>query len=263
MEVDDKTFDVTFRYPFQINKDTGRREDTSRYTYKLSRPIDNSNFQYTIALLAIETSYSFPNITEGINNSFGYKTTPDGVTNIIYLPTGCYEITQLADAIRRQVGDDVYNNMILEPDEPLLKARFKLSANYRIDFTIPNNMSSLLGFNNRIVGGSANYYVGDDIVKIMHVNNIVVTCNIIKGSYDNNGIPSNGMFSFFPNVSPGFKIPNPVRIPIYYRVSASSIDTLVISILDQDGHILDLRGERVSLRFHLTTEHFLNEKNYI
>ena len=124
-------------YTFDVSWDSiyEKGENKAKHEYKIDPPINNFSNIYEIALISIETYYSFPNITEGVNNAFGYKTTPGGATNIIYLKTGSYEINDIAAAIKQQVGDATYSNMQLFPDEPTLTAKFKLDANYRVDFT--------------------------------------------------------------------------------------------------------------------------------
>ena len=56
---------------------------------------------------------------------------------------------------------------------------------------------------------------------------------------------------FFPNVAPGEKIVEaPINL-IYVPITADIISSMTAWLTDQDGKDLDLRGETVSLTFHI------------
>jgi hypothetical protein len=101
---------------------------------------------YEVAVISFETFYSFPNITEGVNNVFAYKEDPSAESKIAKIPTGSYEITNIANEVRRQVGEEAYNGMSLEKNGATLKAVFKLKPQFRIDFTQPSSIRSVSGF---------------------------------------------------------------------------------------------------------------------
>ena len=59
------------------------------------------------------------------------------------------------------------------------------------------------------------------------------------------------LYSFFPKVSPGFKIvESPVNL-VYLPVTLDTIDNIYVMITDQDNHSLDLRNEKITIRFHI------------
>ena len=59
----------------------------------------------------------------------------------------------------------------------------------------------------------------------------------------------NTIYSFFPKVSPGYKIiESPVNL-VYLPIKLDTIDRLTVSITDQDGHLLNLRNEKFTIRF--------------
>ena len=67
--------------------------------------------------------------------------------------------------------------------------------------------------------------------------------NMISGSYVN-GTTKNTIYSFFPKVSPGYKIiETPVNL-VYLPITLDTIDSLEVSITDQDDHLLSLRNEK-------------------
>ena len=85
---------------------------------------------------------------------------------------------------------------------------------------------------------------------ILKVNAVRVECSITSGAYINqhkvHTIPE-----FFPAVPPDYKI---IEIPkqiIYLPVSVKVIDYLQLRIVDQNGELINLRGEVISIRLHI------------
>ena len=73
---------------------------------------------------------------------------------------------------------------------------------------------------------------------------------MISGSYVN-GTTKNTVYSFFPKVSPGYKIiESPVNL-VYLPLILDTIDNLNVSLTDQDDHLLNLRNEKLTIRFHI------------
>ena len=72
----------------------------------------------------------------------------------------------------------------------------------------------------------------------------VVNINIISGSYVN-GSTQPTIYSFFPNVSPGYKI---IKIPhnlLYLPITSDTIHSITIWITDQNGNELPYK-ERIN-----------------
>ena len=88
------------------------------------------------------------------------------------------------------------------------------------------------------------------MVNILTTNSILVNIDIISGSYVN-GSPQPTIYSFFPNVSPGYKIiENPHNL-LYLPIAADTIHSITIWLTDQNGNELNLRGENLSMRFQM------------
>ena len=66
-----------------------------------------------------------------------------------------------------------------------------------------------------------------------------------------NGTTKNTIYSFFPKVSPGYKIIETPRNLVYLPIILDTIDSLNVSITDQDDHLLNLRNEKLTIRFHI------------
>ena len=77
-----------------------------------------------------------------------------------------------------------------------------------------------------------------------------VNIDIIVGSYVN-GTTKNTIYSFFPKVSPGYKmIETPINL-VCLPITLDTIDGLWVSITDQDDHLLNLRNEKLMIRFRI------------
>ena len=88
------------------------------------------------------------------------------------------------------------------------------------------------------------------MVNILAINSILVNIDIISGSYDNGTIQPT-IYSFFPDDSPGYKIiENPHNL-LYLPITADTIHSIIIWLTDQNRNELNLRGDDLSMRFHL------------
>ena len=88
------------------------------------------------------------------------------------------------------------------------------------------------------------------MVNNLTINSILVNIDIISGSYVN-GSTQSTIFLFFPDVSPGYKIiENPHNL-LYLPITADTIHSITIWLIDQNGNEINLRGENLSMRFHL------------
>ena len=88
------------------------------------------------------------------------------------------------------------------------------------------------------------------MANILTITSILDNIDIISGNYVN-GSTQPTIYSFFANVSPGYKIiENPHNFP-YLPITADTIHSTTIWLTDQNGNKLNLRGKNLSLRFHL------------
>ena len=112
----------------------------------------------------------------------------------------------------------------------------------------PNSFNRILGFKNKVYHGGVNS--SENIVDILPVNSIFITLDLINGSYVN-GVKKNVIYSYFPEVEPGFKIVESPRNLVYLPVNKSEISSIEVSMTDQDGKLLNLRGEKLTIRLHI------------
>ena len=109
-------------------------------------------------------------------------------------------------------------------------------------------MSSVLGFNKQVY--SDRYQESENPVNILSINSILVNIDIICGSYVN-GQRNPTIYSFFPAVSPGYKIIETLANLVYLPITLDAVYSMETTLTDQNGHLLNLRGENISIRFHV------------
>lgn len=202
-------------------------------------PIDLSEDEWEIGLVDLTTYNSIPNIEKGVNNLIHFG------EEIIELPTGSYEVDDIAKYVEERVK---------KPDELKVKAnnntlQSEVYATREVDFTKDNSIGSLLGFSKRKLDANK-WYMSDLPVDILRVNVVRIECNIVRGSFDN-GNESHVIHEFYPTVEPGYKIVERPANLIYLPVHVKEINNIVLSIKDQEGRPINLRGETVNVRLHL------------
>ena len=123
-----------------------------------------------------------------------------------------------------------------------------LKDNYEIDFRQHNSISSLLGFHSKLY--TSEFHESENMINILTINSILVNIDIISGSYVH-GSTQPTIYSFFPNVTPGYTIiENPHNL-LYLPITSNTIHSITIWLTDQNGNVLNLREENLSMRFHL------------
>lgn len=100
-----------------------------------------------------------------------------------------------------------------------LKAIMELEIGYVVDFTPDNNLRTILGFNAQTYNSPNNK--SPNPVNILN-NSILVNIDVVSGAYVQ-GMIQPVIYSFFPNVSPGFKIVEKPRNLVYLPINQKAI----------------------------------------
>lgn len=204
---------------------------------------------YEFGFVELQSFNSIPNIDE-TNNTFHYG------DDFVKLSTGSYEIDDLNKAIQsliiekennsNNIGDE--NTFIsIIPNYNTLKCSLKCTK--VVNFHKNNSIGSILGFTKRKLAPGIKHE-SDTPVNILKVNSIRIECNITTNAFINNE-RVHTIHEFFPNVAPGYKI---IEIPnsiIYLPVTIQSIASLTLKIVDQNGDLVNFRGEKILIRLHL------------
>ncbi len=219
--------------------------DDSRIVTTFEQPIKlDPKRQYELALLNLETYYSFPNINE-TNNKLRYRVDATSEWKTIEIPVGSYEIRAIGDIISSNAGA---TNITLRPNLNTLKCILIIKGTYEVNFEGEASIHTVLGFNAAIYKKGT--HSGEHSVNILIINSILVHTDIITSTYQD-GKMEPIIYSFFPNVSPGEKIIAIQQNLIYAPVTTDTIYRMTTWLTDQDNNKLDLRGETLTIRFHL------------
>lgn len=203
--------------------------------------------EWEAALLDFATYNSIPNVSENVNNKLHFmKSINETSSEVVELKTGAYEITDINRELQSLLGKSVIE---LKANNNNLRSEIK--CKYFLDFTQTGTIGELLGFPRDSPLLEPNtMHTSPSTVNINKINAINITCNIVQGSYKDG---SNGhiLHTFYPSVPPGFKIVEKPHNLIYLPLNTSHISDIVLNVLDQDGNLVDFRGEIVTLRLHI------------
>ena len=231
------------------------KDNKSSFKTRLNPTLQlDSKKEYELALVNFETYYSFPNIDE-TNNVFVYSPDNGNSWVKIKIPEGSYEIDDINNTIQHEmekrghhdpINEDFYINIFANSNT--LKSILILEEDYQVDFNHQNSLTKVLGFTGTKY--TKGFHESENVVYILSIKSILVNKDIISGSYVN-GTTKNTIYFFFPKVSPGYKIiESPVNL-VYLPITLDTIDILKVSITDQDDHLLNLRNEKLTIRFHI------------
>ena len=204
--------------------------------------------KYEIALVNIETYYSFPNV-------FVYSPN-NGISWVkLKIPEGSYEIDDIKNTIHHEmekrghhdpINEDYYIN--ISANSNTLKSVLILENDYQVDFNYQNSIAKVFGFTNAEY--TRGFHESENVVNILSINKKLVKIDIISASYVN-GSTRNTIYSFFPNVSPGHKIIESPKNLVYLPITMDLMNNLGVSITDQDDKLLNLRGEKLTIRLYI------------
>ena len=165
---------------------------------------------------------------------------------ILHVHTGCYELKAIdAEIIRIRGNSDI---TILPYVTTLQCILTVVGAICKFCFEVPNSLAHVLGFKRRIYG--AGRHPSENLVNIMSVNSILVHRNMIHSSHMR-GTQAPVAYNFFPNAAPGQNTLEAPHNLIYLPATVEVISTLSVWLTEQHGKLLDLRGEELTIRFHL------------
>jgi len=212
--------------------------------------------KYEMALGNLETYYSFPNLSDE-NNDFRYSlgfieggSTRQRQWAEVQNSEGSYDLIDIAETIKISMKRNGHNHEAVKitANTNTLKSVMEISNNFIVDFRVRNSIASFIGFAQQIY--KEGIHESQNVVNISSINSILVNVDVIGGSYVN-GRTKNTIYRVFPNVSPGYKIVENPRNLVYLPVILDEINKMETVVADQNGKQFNLRGENLTIRYHL------------
>lgn len=212
------------------------------------------NENYVCGLISFDTYHSIPNV-DVENNLFHIG------DHEIEIPVGSYEISDIAEFLKNKyytLKTDILSSKLhnlngsasldIKANYNTLQTQIK-SASDIIYFNRERSIGSLLGFSKRVLQPDVEHF-SDKPIDITKINTIIVESNIVSGSFIND-TSAHILHQFSLNVSPGYKITEAPANVIYLPVRSKTINSIALKVVDQDGNLINFRGEKISVRLHL------------
>ncbi len=243
-------------------------DTNSEMNVRFEIPIElRTDMNYKVALLWFSAYNTVFNVIDGVNNMFYFfhdekavkQNLPYSLTTLykLRLPSGAYEFTQISDEIERQMKALGFESEIkLTIDTTTSKTRLELLRHDLIVcFDYKNNLKDLFGFTQHrywYKKENSGIFLSEKVVNITSLSTINIECSIISNSYMN-GKQKNILYSFPSYTVPiGYKIIERISHPTYLPVhKTSTIGTITIRIVDENGDLIDFNGEEIALALEL------------
>lgn len=200
------------------------------------------NENYVCGLISFDTYHSIPNV-DVENNLFHIG------EHEIEVPVGSYELADIAEFLTNKYRK-LYEkaSLNIKANYNTLQTQIKCASD-TIYFNKERSIGPLLGFSNKVLQQGMEHF-SDRTIDITKINTVIIECNIVCGSFINN-TSAHILHQFSLNVSPGYKITEAPANVIYLPVNLKTINSIVLKVVDQDGNLINFRGEKISIRIHL------------
>ena len=221
------------------------------FTTKLIPELNlEDNTQYFIALDHISMAASWYNMRPEYENN-KLRISKDKGANFLEInfPSGVYDYEDLNEFIHQKIGklgdgDDYGINILF--DFSTYKVFIKLDENYQIDFVGSGNFYDMLGFEKKLLTGSA---FGSSIPNITNsIDNIYLRCSLLSNSIID-GKRSDVLFTFPTNTKVRalpFK-EHPQIDYLWNKINTKYISEVRFWLTDDKDREVDLNGIDISI----------------
>jgi hypothetical protein len=231
----------------------GRCDDNGILIQQLPRTIHlKPDVSHQIALQSLESTSFFPNLTKE-NNKFYYTITNSTVEHVIEFLPGAYQIEDYNLSLQRSlIAKGHCNNqnvcyIKIDIDTATCRTIITLSEGYKVYFNKPNTWRKCLGFNARNLTTNGTH-ISDDIVSIVPIQKIYMSCNLCAGSISSDSVINKGDILFsFPNSKkfgyPLILAPNNLGPR---QLITKSINTIQLRFFSNDDAPVNFMGKMIT-----------------
>ena len=233
--------------------------ENSTTTHNFTLPFSNLNLahdsrrHYMVALLSYSLYYSWYNVSSVFsNNIFRYN---NGTTDrIITITDGQYGVSDLNSYIKSAItgfGDDP-TQITIAGNFNSLKVDITILGSYTVTFDGITGLGKILGFGERILVAGVHSSTSQPNIS-NSVDAVQIKTSLVQAAASLiNDVQSTAIFQFVPKSGPGTNLSGEISTPIYLPMSnLGTIHSAGFQICDNNGNLLDLNNESVSLVFHI------------
>lgn len=174
-----------------------------------------------------------------------------------FIEPGIYEVEELLEEIQTNVPTN--RNISLTLNKRTLRVDMK--GDVGIDFSGPISIGPVLGFERTLYKANINH-TSTRMVDIFPINMIRIRCNLVKSNVSDTKLNDDTIFEFPLNVARGEKIIERPNTTTFYKVNTDILHELHLKIVDQDNHLVDFRGERISIVLEFKNQYEQYERTY-
>ncbi|MGH9701539.1 MAG: hypothetical protein ACRD52_19060, partial [Candidatus Acidiferrales bacterium] len=189
-------------------------------------------------------------------NTFQYKKT-EAARNwtTVSIPLGAYEISDIEKAMisALQISANDKDEKILSVRANNNTLKCEIECKYSLLFGGENTIAKVLGFFEDVMLKKMLKHESMLSVDIIKVRIVRIDCNITSGAYVNSQ-QGHTIFEFDIDVEPGYKLSKEPQNVIYMPLKPSGrqfIDNITLRILDDNGDLIDFRGEKIIIKLEL------------
>ncbi len=210
----------------------------SDYTMEFIEDIPlHDGLNYKIGLIWLQGVNSFFNINES-NNKLKYHNGIEWKETVELPPGGYGEIKDINNRIKELI--DNKEGITLNADPISLRTSFKLTNNYKIDFTIAESFNKLIGFTPSIIEKQGVSY-SSTVVELKTVKAINMNCNLVSNFYIN-GRKSNVLYSSPIPVPLGYDFEIAPKNIIWLPINTKSFNSINFRFTNENNELINFRG---------------------
>ena len=123
------------------------------------------------------------------------------------------------------------DNIEISANTKTLQSEMIINNNCEVDFRQYNSINNIPRFDSKLY--TLGFNESENMVNILTIKSILVNIDIISGSYVN-GTTKPTIYSFFPDISLGYKIIEHHHNLLYLLITADTIHSITIWLTNQN-----------------------------